>query len=95
MTHRFALSMAFAFSLAAPVQAQTFASPGPAESVLRGNECGPGTTAPAASDIRNADGTRVDQGLVTSRNPNDQPAFRAKIVEAFAEGRHPARGQSA
>ena len=30
----------------------------------------------------------VDQGLVTSRNPNDLPAFNKKIVEEFAEGVH-------
>ena len=46
------------------------------------------------TDIRNAGGTVVDQdvvtdnGLVTSRNPDDLPAFGAKLVEEFAEGRH-------
>jgi len=51
-----------------------------------------------ATDIRNAGGTWVDQevvtdqGLVTSRSPRDLPAFCAKIVETFAEGRDPAAG---
>ena len=46
------------------------------------------------TDIRNAGGTwvdeevHVDQGLVTSRKPDDIPAFSAKAVEEFAEGRH-------
>jgi protease I len=46
------------------------------------------------TDIRNAGGTWVDQevvvdeGLVTSRKPDDLPAFNEKIVEEFAEGRH-------
>jgi deglycase len=46
------------------------------------------------TDIRNAGGqwvdeeVHVDQGLVTSRKPDDIPAFNAKIVEEFAEGRH-------
>lgn len=33
----------------------------------------------------------TDQGLVTSRTPDDLPAFNAKIVEEYAEGKH--RGQ--
>jgi len=30
----------------------------------------------------------TDEGLVTSRTPEDLPAFNAKIVEEFAEGKH-------
>jgi len=30
----------------------------------------------------------VDQGLVTSRNPDDLGAFNAKVLEEIAEGRH-------
>jgi protease I len=37
----------------------------------------------------------VDQGLVTSRRPDDIPAFNPKIIEEFAEGRHEAQKRSA
>jgi protease I len=46
------------------------------------------------TDIRNAGGNWVDeevvvdQGLVTSRKPDDIPAFNEKIIEEFCEGRH-------
>ncbi|HEY9185631.1 MAG TPA: type 1 glutamine amidotransferase domain-containing protein [Salegentibacter sp.] len=30
----------------------------------------------------------VDQGFVTSRNPNDLPAFNGKIIEEIKEGKH-------
>lgn len=31
----------------------------------------------------------TDKGLVTSRKPADLPAFNRKMIEEFAEGRHP------
>ncbi len=46
------------------------------------------------TDLENAGATwideevHVDNGLVSSRNPDDLPAFCGKIVEEFAEGRH-------
>lgn len=33
----------------------------------------------------------VDQGLITSRKPDDLPAFNRKLIEEFAEGRHDRR----
>jgi len=48
MMHRFALSMAFALSFAAPFQTQAIASPRQAVSLIHGNYCGPGNNAPAA-----------------------------------------------
>jgi protease I len=46
------------------------------------------------TDIRNAGGDWVDEkvvvdrGLVTSRKPDDLPAFNEKMIDEFAEGRH-------
>jgi protease I len=51
------------------------------------------------TDLRNAgaewvdEEVHVDQGLVSSRKPDDLEAFNAKIVEEFAEGVH--QGQRA
>ena len=36
----------------------------------------------------------VDQGLTTSRNPNDLPAFCEKIIEEIAEGKHAEMSES-
>ena len=46
------------------------------------------------TDVRNAGANWVDQevvvdnGLVTSRQPDDIPAFNKKMIEEFGEGRH-------
>ncbi len=53
------------------------------------------------TDIRNAGGNWVDEevvvdsGLVTSRKPDDLPAFNAKIIEEFCEGKHEEQAQRA
>jgi protease I len=46
------------------------------------------------TDLQNAQAKWVDQevvtdnGLVTSRKPDDIPAFNRKMIEEFAEGKH-------
>ena len=46
------------------------------------------------TDVKNAGGNWVDEevvvdeGLVTSRSPDDMPAFCSKTIEEFAEGKH-------
>jgi deglycase len=51
------------------------------------------------TDVRNAGGNWVDEkvvvdsGLVTSRSPDDLPAFNEKLVEEFYEGRHAEQAQ--
>jgi protease I len=53
------------------------------------------------TDIRNAGGNWVDkevvvdQGLVTSRKPDDIPAFNKKLIEEIHEGKHAGRRVSA
>ena len=53
------------------------------------------------TDLRNAgaewvdEDVHVDQGLVSSRKPDDLDAFNAKIVEEFAEGVHEGQPESA
>jgi protease I len=52
------------------------------------------------TDVRNAGGdwqdqeVIVDNGLVTSRKPDDIPAFNRKMIEEFTEGRHQSRKAS-
>jgi protease I len=49
------------------------------------------------TDVRNAGGkwvdevVRVEQGIVTSRKPDDIPAFNRKLIEEIAEGKHTKR----
>lgn len=51
------------------------------------------------TDLRNAgaqwvdEECVVDQGLVTSRKPDDLPAFNRKMIEEFAEGPHDKAGE--
>jgi protease I len=66
--------------------------------VLRGRKI---TSWPSVqTDIRNAGGTWVDkevvvdEGLVSSRKPDDLPAFCSKIVEEFCEGVHEGQRES-
>jgi protease I len=52
------------------------------------------------TDVRNAGGdwqdqeVVVDNGLVTSRKPDDIPAFNRKMIEEFTEGKHQSRKAS-
>jgi len=52
------------------------------------------------TDIRNAGGewvdeeVHVDEGLVTSRTPDDLPAFIDKAIEEFCEGEHEEQARS-
>jgi protease I len=52
------------------------------------------------TDLRNAGANVVDQevvedsGLVSSRRPDDLPAFCAKILEEFAKGRRPSAARA-
>ena len=53
------------------------------------------------TDLRNAGANWVDKevvvdgGLVTSRKPDDIPAFNKKMIEEFVEGKHAKQAQSA
>jgi protease I len=52
------------------------------------------------TDVKNAGATWVDEevvvdnGLVTSRKPDDIPAFNRKMIEEFAKGKHAAMAVS-
>ena len=51
------------------------------------------------TDVKNAGAKWVDEevvvdnGLVTSRKPDDIPAFNKKMIEEFAEGKHPTKAK--
>jgi protease I len=53
------------------------------------------------TDVKNAGGNWVneevvvDNGLVTSRKPDDIPAFNEKMIEEFCQGRHAAMARAA
>jgi protease I len=53
------------------------------------------------TDLKNAGASWIDQevvvdnGVVTSRTPDDIPTFNRKMVEEFAEGRHAGQGSRA
>jgi protease I len=53
------------------------------------------------SDVKSAGGNwvneevGVDNGLVTSRKPDDIPAFNEKIIEEVCEGKHARQAQFA
>ncbi|PYL94579.1 MAG: protease, partial [Verrucomicrobia bacterium] len=53
------------------------------------------------TDVKNAGGkwvneeVVVDNGLVTSRKPDDIPAFNRKMIEEFCEGKHDAKKEMA
>ena len=55
---------------------------------------------PLRTDLENAGATWVDrevvvdQGLVTSRKPDDLPAFNRKMIEEFSEARHERRASA-
>src|SRR3954467_9457171 len=67
--------------------------------VVRGRQL---TAWPAVqTDVKNAGGNWVDEevvvdnGLVTSRKPDDIPAFNRKMIEEISEGRHAKQTASA
>jgi protease I len=66
--------------------------------VVRGRKL---TSWPAIkTDVRNAGGNWVDEevvvdnGLITSRKPDDIPSFNKKMIEEIGEGRHSKQAES-